>query len=97
MRKLLLGALLLLSMFNLVSCGNQGKMESGIKTFLEKNAKDPVSYQLVELKIIDTITISSIAKNSIKVSQETIDDNNRELLQWQRTKNSALESVKKWG
>ena len=97
MRKLILGALLLLSMFSLVSCGNESKMKSGIKSYLEKNAKDPGSYQLVELKIIDTITVSSIAKNSIKVSQETIDDNNKELLQWQKTKNSALESCKKWG
>jgi hypothetical protein len=51
----------------MVSCNsNESKMKSGIKEYLEKNAKDPKSYEFVELKILDTVTIGELYKRKVE-------------------------------
>ena len=55
----------------LISCSNESKMKSGIKDYFDKNAKDPKSYEFVELKVFDTLTIGKVAKQVI----EDIDQN----------------------
>lgn len=51
----------------MISCNsNESKMKSGIKDYLEKNAKDPKSYEFVELKILDTVTVGEINKRKIE-------------------------------
>jgi hypothetical protein len=62
MRKLVL----ILSAMALVSCSNESKMKSEIKTYLNKNAKDPKSYEFVELKIIDTVTDGDLIQRNIE-------------------------------
>lgn len=50
----------------MISCNsNESKMKSGIKEYLDKNAKDPKSYEFVELKILDTVTIGEINKRIV--------------------------------
>jgi hypothetical protein len=50
----------------MISCNsNESKMKSGIKDYLDKNAKDPKSYEFVELKIIDTVIVGELAKNKV--------------------------------
>lgn len=47
----------------IISCNSSDrKMKNSINEYLSNFAKDPSSYQLIELKIIDTITISEINK-----------------------------------
>lgn len=62
MKKTILGLILIAS---LVSCSNENKMKSEIEAYLEKNAKDPKSYEFVELKIVDTVTSGEVAKHKI--------------------------------
>lgn len=50
----------------MISCNNnESKMKSGIKEHLNKNAKDPKSYEFVELKILDTVTVGEINKRIV--------------------------------
>ena len=64
MKKVILTSLM--SLF-LISCSqNENSIKSEISDYFEKNAKDPKSYEFVELKIVDTIT----AEDCIKSSQE---------------------------
>lgn len=64
MKKIILVAILLTALF---SCSNdESKMKSGIVDYLNKNAKDPKSYEFVELKVIDTITAGECAKDLIE-------------------------------
>jgi hypothetical protein len=50
----------------MVSCNsNESKMKSGIKDYLDKNAKDPKSYEFVELKILDTVTVGEVNKRIV--------------------------------
>ena len=83
MKKLL--SLLLLTL-TLISCSNESKMKSNIVTYFEKTAKDPKSYESVEFKVIDTITVSGVAKEKIKLFQKNIDDNNKLLKELKKTK-----------
>jgi hypothetical protein len=41
-------------------------MKSEIKNYLDKNAKDPKSYEFVELKILDTVTVGDINKRVVE-------------------------------
>ena len=54
----------------LFSCSNENKMKSEIKDYLEKNAKDPKSYEFVDLTIIDTLTVSEFAESRIAFNNE---------------------------
>jgi Mg2+ and Co2+ transporter CorA len=58
MKKIILVTILSTALF---SCSNESKMKDGIKKYLDKNAKDPRSYELVELKVLDTITAGEVA------------------------------------
>jgi PBP1b-binding outer membrane lipoprotein LpoB len=50
----------------MISCNsNESKMKSGIKDYLDKNAKDPKSYEFIELKILDTVTVGEINKRIV--------------------------------
>lgn len=53
-----LSILLFVITFTLTSCSNmeEHKMKSSIEEYLEENAKDPNSYEFIELTMIDTIT-----------------------------------------
>ena len=68
MKKVILIMSLSIALF---SCSNESKMKSGIKEYFNTNAKDPKSYEFVELKVFDTLTVGAVAKSVI----EDIDQN----------------------
>jgi len=70
--------ILLLLAIAFVSCqSNEGKMKNEIKAYLDKNAKDPKSYEFVELKILDTVSIADVSKEEIeKMEIENLEYNN---------------------
>ena len=77
MKKILLVFAFVLFLF---SCSNsESKMKSGIKEYLEKNAKDPKSYEFVELKIKDTLTVEEISKDFIESNNDLIKDEKDEI------------------
>jgi hypothetical protein len=76
MKKILLGLLLSITFF---SCSNESKMKSGIADYLNKTAKDPKSYEFVELKVIDTITVGECATNLITSNNNLIAEKNIEI------------------
>jgi len=61
MKKIILGLGIVLS---LISCSNESKMKSGLKDYFDKNANDPKSYEFVELKVFDTITLGEVAERA---------------------------------
>jgi hypothetical protein len=63
MKKVILFMSLSIALF---SCSNESKMKSGIKEYFNTNAKDPKSYEFVELKVFDTLTIGAVAKSVIE-------------------------------
>jgi hypothetical protein len=72
MKKLLL---LLVLGFVLTSCTQaQNEMESEIKVYIDKNVKYPESYESIDFKIIDTITIGENAQMSINIDESNIQD-----------------------
>jgi hypothetical protein len=74
MKKVILGALLLLSMC-FVSCQSpQDKLISDCEENLKQNLKDPSSYERIDVKIKDTITSTIWAENLIKGDQDMIKD-----------------------
>lgn len=48
-----------------MACSNENKMKSEIKDYMNKNAKDPQSYEYVDLQIMDTIQTAEFAKKTI--------------------------------
>ena len=50
----------------LLSCGNESKMKSELKQYVEKNFNDPESYELVNIKVWDTIYAKELAEKEIK-------------------------------
>jgi len=64
----------------MISCNtNESKMKSGIKDYFKKNAKDPGSYEFVELKITDTITVGEIAQKFFTDNEEEIKKQNDDI------------------
>jgi hypothetical protein len=63
MKKITLVLMLSMALF---SCSNESKMKSEIKAYLDKNAKDPKSYEFVDLTIFDTVTVGEVAKQKIE-------------------------------
>ncbi len=56
-----------------ISCSqNENDIKSEINDYFEKNAKDPKSYEFVELKIADTITVEDCIKSSQENNVEFI-------------------------
>lgn len=54
-----------------ISCNsNESKTKIGIKDYLGENAKDPKSYEFVELKATDTLTVAEYAKILIAHNNE---------------------------
>ncbi|MBC7749555.1 MAG: hypothetical protein H7Z76_13445 [Methylotenera sp.] len=73
MKKIILGLAIAIS---LMSCsGNESKMKSEIKSYLDKNAKDPKSYEFVDLKIIDTVVNGKLAQERISENDTLISNN----------------------
>jgi hypothetical protein len=64
--------LLLCIPFAFISCSTDSKMKSEIKGFIEKNAKDPKSYEFMELIISDTLTVAEFAKNVIDYNNSNL-------------------------
>lgn len=48
-----------------VSCSNESKMKSVLQDYMNKNSKDPYSYEYMDLKVIDTIQVAEFAKKTI--------------------------------
>lgn len=67
MKKIILGLAVLTVLF---SCSNESKMKSEIKAYLDKNAKDQKSYEFVELKSLDPLTVGDYAKKRIAFNYE---------------------------
>ena len=60
----------------IISCNsNESKMKTEIKNYLDKNAKDPKSYEFVELKVLDTIVEGKFAKTQIESNNDGIKEN----------------------
>lgn len=55
-----------------VSCSKESKIQSKVNEYVEKNFNDPKSYELIELKLIDTLTRKKAAKYIIEYRQDTI-------------------------
>lgn len=73
MKKIILVALVSMALF---SCSNnESKIKDGIKIYLDKNAKDPKSYELVEFKITDTVTAGEVAKDISDLNESNINYN----------------------
>ena len=65
----------------MVSCNsNESKMKSGIKEYLEKNAKDPKSYEFVELKILDTVTIGELNQRKVEDDEYDLKSENENIV-----------------
>lgn len=87
---LLLSGLMLLA--SSCSKSSDETRKESIKVFLDKNAKDPKSYELVELKIFDTVTPSDVSKfqiekletENLRVKNEILNQQNK-LLDYQLT------------
>lgn len=58
----------------LASCSNENKMESELKKYVEQNFNDPKSYELINIKVWDTIYAKELAKNEIIFNEEKIID-----------------------
>lgn len=70
----------------LISCSKNNSFENEIKKYIEKNANDPKSYELIDFKIIDTITVGMqsnilILINNSKLYEKLNDSLDLELLQ----------------
>ncbi|MDG2430934.1 hypothetical protein [Flavobacterium sp.] len=48
--------------FLFLSCSKESKIKNKIKEYVEKNFNDPSSYELVELKLFDTINEQKVSK-----------------------------------
>ena len=65
----------------IVSCNSdESKMKSGIKEYLDKNAKDPKSYEFVELKILDTVTVGEVNKRIVDDLTYDIENAKKEIV-----------------
>lgn len=49
----------------LFACSSDNKMKSALKDYMNKNAKDPKSYEYLDLKVLDTIQVAEFAKKTI--------------------------------
>ena len=76
MRKVILIMSLSIALF---SCSNESKMKSGIKEYFNTKAKDPKSYEFVELKVFDTLTIGEVAKEIIESNNRNIQSKKSEI------------------
>lgn len=63
----------------LISCTKENKVQSKINEYVEKNFNDPKSYELIELKLIDTLTTKKAAKYVIDNRIAIIDAINKYL------------------
>jgi hypothetical protein len=89
MKKVILGALLLLSVC-FVSCQSpQDKLISDCEENLKQNLKDPSSYERIDVKIKDTITSLKWGQNNLSDYKSYMDD---ELKFFNETKGSDLEA-----
>jgi hypothetical protein len=52
----------LIIIFITISCSKENKIQTKINEYVEKNFDDPKSYELIELKLIDTLTTKRAAK-----------------------------------
>jgi hypothetical protein len=59
--------IMIASMILLTSCNsNENKIKSRIKEHIIKNTNDPNSYEFVDLKIIDTVTVGELNEKEIE-------------------------------
>lgn len=72
----------------MISCNNQSKIENKVEKYVKRNFHDPKSYELIELKLIDTVSESAAAKymnfereNYIKNIKKYISSKNQEISQ----------------
>ena len=76
MRKINLLCFLIFT-FVIISCSKENKIQTKINEYVEKNFNDPKSYELIELKLIDTLTTKKAAKYIIDNRIATIDAINK--------------------
>ncbi len=74
----------------LISCNsNESKMKSEIKDYLDKNAKDPSSYEFIDLKVTDTIIAGKFAQTKIDINNDEIKNNEKSITTNTETLKSA--------
>ncbi|MFV8440818.1 hypothetical protein [Flavobacterium sp. LB2P44] len=93
MKRIILMLSLTMLMF---SCSNESKMKSEIKNYLDKNAKDPKSYEFVELKILDTVTVGSISEDEIEENNRILKDNDEAMQISKTTLGKAIKLNKQY-
>lgn len=93
LKKMKKNILMLVLSIALFSCSNESKMKSGINDYLNKNAKDPKSYEFVELKINDTITVGECAKNLINTNIDLIVEKKLEIQKKENDIKDAQEDI----
>lgn len=55
-----------------ISCSKERKIKSNIETYVQKKFNDPESYELVNLRLIDTVTESKFASTKVNLINEYI-------------------------
>lgn len=61
----------------LISCSDRHKIESNIQKYVTENFNDPRSYELIDIQLIDTLTIGAASQLLIDSRILTINDINR--------------------
>ncbi len=78
------------NLLSLFAPSTENKMETAIKDYIDKNSDDPKSYESVELKVLDTITIGQVAKEivvDINTKNKEVEDRLRHLNKFHETDN----------
>lgn len=64
-------------------CAKETPIEKSISEYVQANLKDPASYERIEVKVLDTVTVGDEAKEESKFWKENIkknEDKNAELM-----------------
>lgn len=90
--------LFLCFMLFMISCNSEKReMQKSVVKFMEENAKDPKSYESVELTVLDTVTIAEVAKEYLKVFESNKKYQDSVIINFTHNKeNNILFNPKSW-
>ena len=77
MKKINLVCFLIFTSIIILSCSKENKIQTKIDEYVKNNFNDPNSYELIELKFIDTLTTQKAAQYVIDNRNATIDAINK--------------------
>ncbi|MEO5775447.1 MAG: hypothetical protein ABIQ27_01000 [Flavobacterium sp.] len=76
MKKINLLCFLIFTSIIIFSCSKENRIQTKIDEYVKKNFNDPESYELIELKLIDTLTTKKAAQYIIDIRSGMIDNIN---------------------